>query len=263
MRLRRRVSTLPRTGSICRSGRRRSELRDAPDRRCRNARANRHVVPRPGGADPRIARVCTLKTGGEAQAVDVVAGEILGGVHGHVDAAVAQRLLELAGEDAARADLRERAAAIAVALGGQRHDHDRRDRAAQRGRRHLRLRHRESRRARADPDRSQLASSPSAHRQRPAPRPARPRRCSRGCPLRSRPRRRRRDRGARLRRRSMTASRSRLPSTYCGMPRGQRWTRATTGSALGAKRRRYLAAGRGHQLLVRVGGDIASPERPR
>ena len=119
----------------------------------------RNLVPRSGRPDPRIARVGTLQTRGEAQAVDVLTGEILGGVDRHVDATVAQRLLELAREDAAPADLRERTARIAVALGGERHDRDLVTELAQRGRRHVRLRHRQSRRARPDAERAQLARS--------------------------------------------------------------------------------------------------------
>ena len=153
VRLRRRVSTLPRTGSICRSGRRRRSC----DARRSEAVATRAPSgtssQRAGRADPGVARIGPLQAGAERQARRLVAGQVLRGVHGDVDAAVAQRLLDLGREDAAAADLGERAPPVAVALRRERHDRDGVPEPAQRGRGKLRLRHREPGGAGADADR--------------------------------------------------------------------------------------------------------------
>src|SRR5207342_1307796 len=72
------------------------ELRAAPERRRRDPGALRHLVPRPGGTGPGVARVGPLQARPEGEPLRLVGGEILGAVHGDVDASVAQGLLDLA-----------------------------------------------------------------------------------------------------------------------------------------------------------------------
>ena len=67
------------------------------------------------GAAERVTRVLALEVRADGEARGVRRGHVLCGVHGNVDAPVEQRLLELLDEDAALADLAERARAVAIA----------------------------------------------------------------------------------------------------------------------------------------------------
>ena len=76
------------------------------------------------GADERVARVVALEVGTHCETGRVGRGHVLRGVYGDVDPACEQRLLDLLHEDAALADLAERARAVAVARGRDRHERD-------------------------------------------------------------------------------------------------------------------------------------------
>ena len=119
-RLRRRVSMFPRSGSIESVGSSASSW----------ARRRTEAVPIriPGrsavGTAERVARVVAREVGADGQPGRVGRGHVLRRVHGDVDPPVEQRLLELLDEDAAVADLAERAAAVAVAGGRDRDERD-------------------------------------------------------------------------------------------------------------------------------------------
>ena len=122
-RLRRRVSTLPRTGSTTRSGRSASSSARRRMRRRPDPRAARHVAERAGaGRTRRRARRRAAGRRPSARLGMVLAGQVLGRVHRDVDAPVEQRLLDLAHEDAAAAELGEPAAPVAIAERRDRHD---------------------------------------------------------------------------------------------------------------------------------------------
>ena len=119
-RLRRRVSMLPRSGSIERVG------SSASSWARRRAEAVPIRIPGPDRvrAAERVARILALGVGADDEALDVRGGHVLRRVHGDVDAALEQRLLELLDEDPAGADLAERARAVAVARRRDRHERD-------------------------------------------------------------------------------------------------------------------------------------------
>ena len=98
----------------------REQLRAAPDR----GGADPHARLEPLGADERVARVVALEVRAHGEAGRVGRGHVLGGVYGDVDPVGEQRLLELLHEDAALADLPERAGAVAVAGGRDRQERD-------------------------------------------------------------------------------------------------------------------------------------------
>ena len=62
------------------------------------------------GADQRVARIVPLEVRADDETVGVGRGHVLRGVHGDVDPAGEQRLLDLLHEHAALADLPERPA---------------------------------------------------------------------------------------------------------------------------------------------------------
>ena len=86
VRLRRRVSTLPRTGSTRRSGRSARELRAArAATRCRRGRPAGTSAHDRAGPTPGVARIGPGEAGADRQAAASSRGEVLGGVHGDVD----------------------------------------------------------------------------------------------------------------------------------------------------------------------------------
>ena len=95
------------------------------------------------GADERVARIVALEVGADRQAGRVGRGHVLRGVYGDVDPPCEQGLLDLLDEHAALADLAERAGAVAVAGGRDRHERDLVAARADHLRRELGLRQRE------------------------------------------------------------------------------------------------------------------------
>ena len=85
----------------------REQLRAPADR----GRADPHPGSNLRRSAQRVTRILTLEVRADGQPVGVGRGHVLRGVHCDVDASVEQRLLELLDEDAARADLAERAPA--------------------------------------------------------------------------------------------------------------------------------------------------------
>ena len=106
-------------------------------------------------ADEGVARILARQEGGELEPVRQHRRHVLGGMHGDVDAAGEQRLLDLLGEQALAAGLRQRPVLDAVAAGRDHHDLERVLRQAMR--RHqprarlMRLRQRQRAAARSDP----------------------------------------------------------------------------------------------------------------
>ena len=98
----------------------REQLRLAPDRRGADAHVSADLVRAAQG----VPRILALEVGADRQAGCIRRRHVLRGVHRDVDPSVEQRFLELLDENAARADLAERAGAIAVARGRDRHEGD-------------------------------------------------------------------------------------------------------------------------------------------
>ncbi len=101
----------------------RQELRPAPQARRADNRplgqiAERAVAQR----DKGIAHILARQIGVDQQPVRLVDRHVLHRMHGDVDAAVQQRILDLAGEQALAADLLERAVLHPVAGGLDHHD---------------------------------------------------------------------------------------------------------------------------------------------
>ena len=117
--------------------------------------ADPHPGPQLGGAAERVAGILARQVRADGETVGVRRGHVLRRVHGGVDPAVEQRLLELLDEDAALTDLAERAAPVAVAGGRDRDERDLAPRAAELVGRERRLRQREPAAARADADEHQ------------------------------------------------------------------------------------------------------------
>ena len=119
-RLRRRVSTFPRSGSIESVGSSCEQLRAPANRGCPD--------PQPGpklrDAAQRVARILALEVRTDGQPVRVGRGHVLCGVHCDVDASVEECLFELLDEDAARTDLAERAPAVTITCRRDRHERD-------------------------------------------------------------------------------------------------------------------------------------------
>ena len=98
----------------------REELRLPPHRRG----ADPHSRPQLRGTAERVPRILPAEIRADHQPLRIRGGEVLGGVDGDVDPPLEQRLLELLHEDAARADLAERARAVAVAGRRDRDEHE-------------------------------------------------------------------------------------------------------------------------------------------
>ena len=119
-----------------------------PDRR----RPHPHARTQLAGAAERVARILSLQIRADRKAFGIRGGHVLRGVHGNVDAAVEQRLLQLLDEDATRSDLAEGARTIAVARCRDWHERDLDTRRAQPRRSELGLREREPTAAGTDAD---------------------------------------------------------------------------------------------------------------
>ena len=160
---------LPRSGSI--------ESVGSSASSCARRRADAVPIRIPG----RIASAPQRASRGSSRRVyaptaspsSVGRGHVLRRVHGDVDAALEQRLLELLHEHAAGADLAERPRAIAVARGRDRHERDLDPGPAQRLGGALGLGEREPTAAGADAKQHSTAGSRCAARRtaRPAARP--------------------------------------------------------------------------------------------
>ena len=98
----------------------REQLRPPPDR----GGADAHSRPQRFGAAQRVARILARKVRADDEPFGVGRRHVLRRVHGDVDAACEQSLLELLHEHAARADLAEGPRAVAVAGRRDRHERD-------------------------------------------------------------------------------------------------------------------------------------------
>ncbi len=102
-----------------------AQLRLAPERGRADAGAARQVRQRAARTeDQRVPHIRTRQVSGKVQAIRQDGGDILGGMHGKVDAPFQQGLLDLLGEQPLAAGLREGAVLDAVAGGA---DHLQRD----------------------------------------------------------------------------------------------------------------------------------------
>ncbi len=119
------------------------QLRLAPHR----SRADSHPGAYFVGSDQRVAWVIALEIRTDREPFGVGRGHVLRRMDGDVDPSGEQRLLDLLHEDTALADLAERARAIAVACGRDRHERELMPRAPQDGAGKLGLREREPRAA--------------------------------------------------------------------------------------------------------------------
>src|SRR3954471_16362354 len=109
----------------------------APADRCRT---DPQPGPKPRHAAQRVAGILALEVRTDGQALRVGRGHVLRGMHRDVDASVEECLFEFLDEDAARTDLPERAPAITIARGRDRHKRDLDAGPAQSGCRELGLR---------------------------------------------------------------------------------------------------------------------------
>ena len=162
-RLRRRVSMLPRNGSMESVGSRASSCA----RRRAEAVPNAHPGPERGDAAQRVARILSPRVGTDSEAGGVGRRHVLGRVDGDVDASFEQRFLELLHEHATRADLAERLRAVAVAGGRDRYERDLDPGPAQRCRRTLGLGEREPTAAGTDAEQHRGARGLCATRHTP------------------------------------------------------------------------------------------------
>ena len=104
-----RVSTLPRSGAVARSGRAMRDQRFAPHRRRPDDRAGVELAERLAVArHEHVARVFAFEDRGELEAVRLGGREVLEAVHGDVDPVVEECRLQLVREDRLRAELLER-----------------------------------------------------------------------------------------------------------------------------------------------------------
>ena len=97
----------------------------------RGRRADAHLRLDRRRTAERVARIVTLEIRADRETFGIARRHVLRAVHGDVDPAGEQRLLELLDEDAARADLPERLRAVLVAGGRDRHQRDLDARGAQ------------------------------------------------------------------------------------------------------------------------------------
>ena len=123
--LRSRVCTLPRNSTTARSGRRwRSCARRRRLEVPTTAPAGRSARP-PGPSVTKASRTSSRgKQAGDGEAVGLLRRHVLHRVHGDVDGAGEERLLDLAGEEPLAAELAERPVLHPVAGGLDRHDQE-------------------------------------------------------------------------------------------------------------------------------------------
>src|SRR5436305_6998175 len=133
----------------------REQLRLPPNR----SRPDAHARSQLRRAAERVAWVVAREECTDRQPLRIRGGQVLRRVDRDVDPPLEQRLLDLLDEDAARTDLAERARAVTVARGRDRHERDVVAATAYHTRRELRLGEREPRAARPDANEHSRSSS--------------------------------------------------------------------------------------------------------